>query len=278
MIKNVVKRLNTLPLIFYAGRGLVICAERLSKTYYPAWRRADKIAVNGDLANYEPLFGVSEENFERIVGPYTSEFGWFFGKIYNSWFESVDAELYYSMVRHFLPDTIIEIGSGHSTRFGMDAVNRNQAGRIVSIDPSPRIQLPEGVTRIQARVQDVDIDMFRELRENDILFVDSSHTSEEALYHCEEILPELEPGVIVHHHDFSFPYRAYLFENPIKYGEPDVLLQFYSDNAQSYEVIVSTSYVRYVNPDLIERLVSSYKWNPQRIPVSLWTRKKKSPS
>ena len=276
--KNALRRLCSLSPVFYGGRALVTCAERLSKTYHPPWRQADKVSVNQHWTDFKPLFKASPENFERIISPYYCEARWFYGSIYNSWFASVDAELYYSMIRHFRPKTIVEIGAGHSTRFALNAVKCNQTGRIVSVDPCPRTRLPKEVIHMQERVQDLDINIFRELRQNDILFLDSSHTTEEARYHCEHILPCLRPGVIIHHHDFSFPYRAYLFNDPDKYGEPDVLLRFYSENGQSYEVIVCASWVRYVAPALIKRLVKSYKWNPQRIPVSLWVRKTKTVS
>ena len=60
----------------------------------------------------------------------------------------------------------------------------------------------------------------------------------------------------------------------ITYGEPDVLLRFYLNNKETYEVITCASYVRYKNLKLVRRLIKSYKWNPQKIPASLWTKKK----
>jgi len=237
--------------------------------------QTDKVPLIEDFSEDEFLFKDSERNFETILTPYASEFGWFFGKICNTWFVSVDAELYYSMIRWYRPRLIIEIGSGHSTHFAMNAVNSNQTGRITSIDPAPRIKLPKGVTHIQAQVEDVNADVFMELCESDILFIDSSHTSEEALYHCENILPYIDSGVIIHHHDFFWPYRAYHENDPITYGEPDVLLRFYLENRDSFELMICASYVRYKNLALVNRLVKSYKWNRGEIPSSLWTMKKK---
>jgi hypothetical protein len=273
-IKSVIKHLNSYPSIYYTGRALATCGERLSKSHQPRYQ-IDKARLIKDFQDYEALFQDSERNFEAIMGPYTSEFRWFLGRIYNTWFVSVDAELYYSMIRSYRPNLIIEIGSGHSTHFGMDAVNVNQTGRMISIDPAPRIKLPKGVAHIQAKVQEVDVDVFTELREGDILFIDSSHTTEEALYHCEQILPNIHSGVIIHHHDFYWPYRAYHEDDPITYGEPDVVLRFYSDNRESFEVIACASYVRYKNLELVNRLVRSYKWNLRKIPGSLWTKTKK---
>jgi hypothetical protein len=267
------KRLNSYPLIYYIGRAWATCGERVSKSHQRR-DQTDKAPLIKDFRDYEALFEDSEKNFEAIISPYASEFRWFFGRIYNTWFVSVDAELYYSMIRSYRPNLIIEIGSGHSTHFGMDGVNVNQAGRMISIDPAPRIGLPQAVAHIQAKVQEVDVDLFSELRDGDILFIDSSHTTEEALYHCEQILPNIHGGVIIHHHDFCWPYRVYHEDDPTTYGEPDVLLRFYSENRETFEVITCTSYVRYKNLELVSRLVKSYKWNPRKIPASLWTKKK----
>src|SRR5437016_432608 len=41
----------------------------------------------------------------------------------NSWFESVDAEVLYSVIRHFKPRTIVEIGSGYSSRLMRRAID-----------------------------------------------------------------------------------------------------------------------------------------------------------
>ncbi|QLQ06211.1 MAG: class I SAM-dependent methyltransferase [Anaerolineae bacterium] len=127
--------------------------------------------------------------------PYVSEFKWSVGKLYNGAFVSIDPELYYSMVRHYRPNLIIEIGSGHSTHFAADALQKNRAGRIISIDPEPRRTLPRGVEHIQARVEDVGRDIFANLHANDILFIDSSHTAEERVITASTFCPGCTPGL-----------------------------------------------------------------------------------
>lgn len=226
-----------------------------------------------DYSKYEGLFEGAVENFREIVTPFMPEFTWLAGRIYNGQFESVDVEVYYSIIRKYKPRLIIEIGSGHSTCFAFDAIKRNGAGEIVSIDPEPRRKLPKGAKHIQSKVEEVDADIFRRLSEDDILFIDSSHTTQEAIYHTEEILPILRSGVIIHHHDILYPYRAYYLNDPILFGEPDVILNYYLQNEDAYEVITSTSYVAYRNLELVKRLVSSFNWNSGRRAGSLWVRK-----
>lgn len=178
------------------------------------------------------------------------------------------------MVRKHQPGLIIEIGSGHSTHFAMDALHRNQRGRIISIDPEPRRSLPASVDHIQSKVEAVNLDLFDSLQANDILFIDSSHTTDEARYHCAAILPRLQPGVVIHHHDVTYPYNIYFYNDPQAYAEPDVLYDFYQAHQQSFEILVGDAYVRYRAPEVINRLIPSYAWNPSRIPGSLWARKR----
>lgn len=47
--------------------------------------------------------------------------------IHSGGFEAGDAEYWYSIIRHFKPDLIIEIGSGNSTLVARLAIARNQA-------------------------------------------------------------------------------------------------------------------------------------------------------
>ena len=271
-VKRMIRSFLQYPPVLYIGRAVWLYFIKLFKPY-PANYTTNAAPLIGNFSRYELLFENSEKNFKAIVAPYTSEFKWFIGKIYNGAFESVDVELYYSMIRKYRPNLIIEVGSGHSTHFAMDAVKKNKIGHIISIDPEPHRKLPKRVEHIQLKVEDVDKNLFRKLMENDILFIDSSHTTKEAKYHVEEILPNLRKGVIIHHHDFLFPYAIYYHNNPEVFGEPDVLLNFYWRNKELYEVIVSASYLRYKNPELVRRLINSYSWNPTRVPGSLWTRK-----
>ena len=81
-------------------------------------------------------------------------------------------------------------------------------------------------------------------------------------------------GVVIHHHDFTFPYDIYYGDDPLEFAEPDVLLDFYAARIDAFEILVCASYVRYVDPQLVNRLIKSYRWNKRRVPASLWVRKR----
>src|SRR5206468_10724992 len=67
------------------------------------------------------------QNFSEVLTPYQCEIRWPRGRIFNNLFESVDAELYYSMIRFFRSARIIEVGSGNSTWFAVDALRENRS-------------------------------------------------------------------------------------------------------------------------------------------------------
>jgi predicted O-methyltransferase YrrM len=128
----------------------------------------------------------------------------------QGWFPRLDAAAAYAMTRTRAPARIVEVGSGHSTRFLARAVaDGGLATDITCIDPAPRAAIAAlPVTHVPALVQDADPAIFESLAAGDMLFIDSSHiampgTDVDRLYG--DILPRLAPGVLVHIHDVLLP-------------------------------------------------------------------------
>ena len=126
----------------------------------------------------------------------------------QDWFPRLDAAAAYAMVRSLRPRRIVEVGSGHSTRFLARAVADGALDtRITAIDPQPRAtieQLP--VEWLRSPVQRVAA--FPPLGENDILFIDSSHQlkpGSDVEFLLKAVLPMLPSGVRVHFHDIFLP-------------------------------------------------------------------------
>lgn len=135
---------------------------------------------------------------------------------HNDSYGPADAEMLYNMVRHFRPKRVIEIGSGYSTRMMKRALDRNRLEGMpslhVCIEPYevPWLESLGLDDVVRRKVEDVPLEMFDSLRENDIVFIDSSHvirTGGDVLYEFLEILPRLKKGVIVHIHDIFLPYE-----------------------------------------------------------------------
>ena len=228
-------------------------------------------AMRGDVFRLSPLFSCSSPVFKDRITSYAYEIHWSLGKLHNGMFDSVDAILYYCMIRYYHPKIVLEIGTGNSAWIANDALQRNGFGKLVAIDPTPRTRLPRNCQHIRRKVQDVPLSLFRTLRGGDILFVDSSHSTEEAKYHSQFILPVLLENVIVHYHDIPFPFERYVGD-PLVYGEANVLLEFLLKHPEEWAVIASSSYALLQEPALISQLVPLLN-RFSHPPSSLWLEK-----
>lgn len=128
----------------------------------------------------------------------------------QSWFPRLDGAALYAMVRAGRPRRILEIGSGHSTRFMAQAVaDGGFPCGIVCIDPQPRADIGQLLLDLERRLLEAgDLDLARQLEPGDILFVDSSHVAmpgSDVDLLLNGFLPSLRPGVLVHLHDVFLP-------------------------------------------------------------------------
>lgn len=217
---------------------------------------------------YERFWSRTVENLKIYTAPFHVRYAaWSEERIYNGWFEAGDIELYFSILRILRPRRIIEIGAGVSSQIAVETFRENGRGSLLTIDPFLRAPLPEGVQHLQERVEDVDLAVFEVLEAGDVLFIDSSHTAEEARHH-ETILDLLADGVVVHHHDCFFPY-------PSRYPEEDVLRAYYAKQVRRWEGLVNNALARSVlGPDGYTQIFPAYGKNTERLPGSIYTRKR----
>ena len=128
----------------------------------------------------------------------------------QDWFPRLDAAAAYAMVRGTRPKRIVEVGSGHSTRFLARAVaDGGLDTHITAIDPKPRASIRGlNVEWLQTRVETLPHAAFAALEANDILFIDSSHQMKpggDVEFLLTEVIPRLPAGVRVHFHDVFLP-------------------------------------------------------------------------
>ena len=126
----------------------------------------------------------------------------------QDWFPRLDAAAAYAMVRSLRPRRIVEVGSGHSTRFLARAVADGALDtQITAIDPQPRATIEKlPVNWLRMPVQQVVA--FPPLGAGDILFIDSSHQvkpGSDVEFLLKAVLPLLPAGVHVHFHDIFIP-------------------------------------------------------------------------
>jgi len=176
--------------------------------------------------------------------------------INNNFFEAGDAEIYYQMIRHFKPNKIIEIGSGHSSLIAKEAIRNNKEidnfkSELICIEPYENKWLEEkDIKVIRQKVEEVDVGFFTELNKNDILFIDSSHVIKpqgDIIKIFLEILPKLKTGVIVHIHDIfsprDYPEKWLKIEN--RFFNEQYLLEGILDNSSRYSVILSLNLLKH---------------------------------
>lgn len=128
----------------------------------------------------------------------------------QGWFPRLDAALAYALVREHRPRRIVEVGSGHSTRFLARAAG--DAGlevAITAIDPKPRADIARlPVRALRTDVRAAGTAPFEALEPGDMLVIDSSHVampgSDVDLLFA-TVLPSLPEGVLVHVHDIFLP-------------------------------------------------------------------------
>lgn len=206
-----------------------------------------------------------------------------------------DGIFLYCMMRHLSPRHIIEVGSGWSSALMLD-VNRiffAHGIRLEFIEPHPErlLSLLEknrggsseagdpgrgGTILHRQQVQDVPLEVFAKLQENDILFIDSSHVSKvgsDVNRIVFEILPSLNPGVVIHFHDvfagFEYP-RNWIFGGA-NLNEGYVLRAFLQYNG-AFEILAFNSFLEKFYPEALATalpLAMKKGWSG-----SLWLRKR----
>lgn len=206
----------------------------------------------------------------------------------NDHYESVDAELLYGMVRSLKPRRMIEVGCGRSSLLTLQALAKNageEQGYVcqyTSIDPYPPQYAVDALRgkakQVIAPVQDVPVEMFQTLGENDILFIDSTHVlniGSDVQYEILEILPRLRAGVVVHLHDIFFPKeypRHWVMKRHMFWTEQYLLQAFLAFNS-AFEILWAGHYMHVHKRDALTSSVPSYD-PASTCPGSFWMRKK----
>ena len=175
----------------------------------------------------------------------------------NRAFESGDAEYWYNLIRFKKPKRIIEVGSGFSTRMARRALAMNEredpqyACEHILIEPYEHEWLDElGCTVIREKVESSDMQMFKKLEADDILFIDSSHIIRprgDVLFEYLEILPLLDVGVIVHVHDIFSPrdYPAEWIVDEVRFWNEQYLLEAFLTLNTDWKIIGALNFLRH---------------------------------
>jgi predicted O-methyltransferase YrrM len=198
----------------------------------------------------------------------------------NGMFSRLDAWTLQSMLRHFRPRRMIEVGSGWSTLVTA-RVNREHFDRwlkFTCIEPHPPEMLSDGVDGVSrlivSPVEHMPIELFLELGQNDVLFIDSSHTVKtggDVVFLFEEVLPRLRPGVLVHVHDVFLPSdypKEWVFSGRA-WNEQYLVRAFLTFNSD-YRILLSVAWMCQCRPDVLAAVLPDYPAKYRDGGGSLW--------
>jgi Methyltransferase domain len=249
--------------------------DLVARNYYspiPAWEDlSDEVFTRRSELN-----GISYDEDAQVkllqrLEPHLAEFEPPGGYVWdNGMYGRIEADVLYALVRNARPRRIIELGSGYSTLIIADALRRNTLDgfpcRYTVFDPFARDFIRARATGLDLRndsAADVPLDVFRELGEDDILFVDTTHTvklGSEVNYIVLDVLPCLAPGVLVHVHDIFLPYEypRGFFEHRSFWAE-QYLLQAFLTNNESWEIALPLAALTKDRPNDVAQVVPSFR-------------------
>ncbi|MGH6944577.1 MAG: class I SAM-dependent methyltransferase, partial [Geminicoccaceae bacterium] len=196
----------------------------------------------------------------------------------QAWFPRLDAAVAYAMVARIRPRRIVEVGSGHSTRFLARAVeDEGLETELICIDPAPRAALSGlKVHWLRCVVQEAPESCFTSLGPDDVLFVDSSHVlmpGSDVDWLVNRVLPVLGGGALVHFHDVLLPDpypAAWAWRGYNEQSALGALLQ-----GEAYEVLFASHFVASRRPERLARGVLAELAHVVEAPESsLWLRKR----
>ncbi len=203
----------------------------------------------------------------------------------NNMYASGDSEYLYNMIRLFKPKKIIEIGSGNSTLMVINAIHENKIESTeyqcqhICIEPYEQPWLEKVDVELKRnKVEELDLSFFNILEENDILFIDSSHVIRpqgDVLFEILEILPILNPGVIIHIHDIFTPkdyLDEWIYQDKKLWNEQYLLEAFLSFNT-NFEIIGAVNYLSHHHREVFGEKCPVFKSQPSREPGAFWFRK-----
>lgn len=200
----------------------------------------------------------------------------------NPAYSYTDALSLYSMMCHFKPKKMIEVGSGFSSCAMLDTNDHVFDSKIdfTFIEPYPELlesllnKNDQKQTILGHKIQDVDKAIFGTLESDDILFIDSTHVSKlnsdvNALFF--DILPNLQTGVLVHIHDIFWPFeypKSWIQEGRA-WNEAYLLRAFLQFN-QDFEILFFASYLHSFHHQWFAENMPLYLKNPGG---NIWLRK-----
>jgi hypothetical protein len=261
-----------------------------SRGVFVPHRYARSLLPDMQVPELEPLFRAAEPGMVDLLAEmaqYEERWQGFTGanppdpRWEQSWFPGLDGAAAYTLVRKHRPRRILEIGSGHSTRFMARAIlDGDLQTELICIDPAPRASIAALKAQFFSRtLQDMELSSLPELAAGDVLFIDSSHLAlpgSDVDLIFSRLLPRLPAGVLVHIHDILLPDAYPEAWRWRVYGEHLPVASWLA--AGGLRPIFSSSWTRTRLAPALPPAVAAIPLQPDAIETSLWTIKLTPPN
>ena len=269
--------------------GLLTVLGLARRGFFIPYRYAHTLPFPGHNHSYEPLEAVMKAATERFAALLVEIDGleadlaalgnepppaprWT-----QDWFPTLDAAVAYTMVRGQQPKRIVEVGSGHSTRFMKRAAQDGGLDtHITAIDARPNRFVDQlDIEFLRSPMSQVDGQIFSTICTGDILFIDSSHilmpgSDVDDLFN--RVIPTLPSGALVHIHDIFLPDDYPIIWEWRGYNEQQGVAPLI--NGGGFEVLFASHYVATRMAGLLAAsAVARLPSKTGGLPASLWLRK-----
>jgi hypothetical protein len=194
------------------------------------------------------------DDLENIEDPKGTPLGY---RFHNGMFEAGDSELLYSLIRARKPARVYEIGSGNSTLIARKAIAAAQKDdpsyqcEHVCVEPYEADWLEKtGIRIVRERAEKLGTEFFSTLQAGDLLFIDSSHIIRpqgDVLFEYLELLPSLNPGVLVHVHDIFTPkdYPEEWVLGVRRFWNEQYLLEAFLTHNSQWSIVAAANYLKH---------------------------------
>lgn len=159
-----------------------------------------------------------------------------------------DSAALYTIIGETRPKLYLEIGSGVTTAWAYRSIrDHGLSTRIVSVDPEPRAAI-DGICDevVRAGLETCDLAVFDQLQPGDILFMDGSHRSymnSDVTVFMLDILPRLQPGVLIHIHDIELPWDYSEWTVPWYWNEAYMLAVYIVAGAERLTPVLPSTWL-----------------------------------
>jgi len=169
----------------------------------------------------------------------------------QSWFPPLDGMSMYTMIASNKPKKYVEIGSGNSTKFAVQAIKDYSLDtKVISVDPQPRAEVDTICDRVIRQPLEKALELesiLANLEPNDVVFFDGSHRclqNSDVTAFFIDFLPSIAAGVKIGIHDIFWPYDYPEHWVTRYYNEQYILGAYMLGMGSNFPLIFSCKYMQ----------------------------------